>query len=135
MRGPAGPWSTTPNQDGCATRSEVQSHLSAQTVLTKGADSGRRPSRAQRGERPRPEGPMKSEKEFPIPEMTGGKPGFPIKDVGNDRFFSQGPDVPLQALARPIGPSKNEPHTEECGALQRKRFFYLKEARGARNGL
>ncbi len=36
----AGAWSTTPNHDGCATRSEVQSHLSAQTVLAEGVDSG-----------------------------------------------------------------------------------------------
>jgi len=41
-----GPWSTTPNQDGCATRS-------AQTVLAEGVDSGQRPSRAQRVERQR----------------------------------------------------------------------------------
>ena len=38
--GSAGAWSTTPNHDGCATRSEVQSHLSAQTVLAEGVDSG-----------------------------------------------------------------------------------------------
>ena len=33
-RGTAGNWSTAPNQDGSETRSEVQSHLSTQTVLT-----------------------------------------------------------------------------------------------------
>ena len=38
--GSAGAWSTTPNHDGCATHSEVQSHLSAQTVLPEGVDSG-----------------------------------------------------------------------------------------------
>ena len=35
VRDPAGPWSTTPNQDGSETRSEVKSHLSAQTVFAK----------------------------------------------------------------------------------------------------
>jgi len=30
-----GAWSTTPNQDGSETRSEVESHLSTQTVFAK----------------------------------------------------------------------------------------------------
>jgi len=43
VRGTTGNWSTAPNQDGSETRS-------AQTVLAGGADSGWRPSRAQRRE-------------------------------------------------------------------------------------
>ena len=48
-----GPSASAPNQDGCATRSEVQSHLSAQTVLAQGVDSVLRLRRAQRGEEKR----------------------------------------------------------------------------------
>ena len=44
VRVPAGAWSTTPNHDGCATRSEVQSHLSAQTVLAEGSIRGSSPA-------------------------------------------------------------------------------------------
>ena len=44
VRVPAGAWSTTPNHDGCATRSEVQSHLSAQTVLAEGSIRGNGPA-------------------------------------------------------------------------------------------
>jgi len=40
VRVPAGAWSTTPNHDGWATRSEVQSHLFAQTVLAEGSIRG-----------------------------------------------------------------------------------------------
>ena len=49
-----GPSASAPNQDGCATRSEVQSHLSAQTVLAEGVDSVLRLRRAQRVEDKRP---------------------------------------------------------------------------------
>ncbi len=39
-QGLRGPWSTTPNQDGSETRSEVQSHLSTQTVFAKEVEFG-----------------------------------------------------------------------------------------------
>jgi len=44
VRVPAGARPTTPNHDGCATRSEVQSHLSAQTVLAEGSIRGSAPA-------------------------------------------------------------------------------------------